>query len=145
MKALFTCGFLTKPDLIRGLLMSASTSNYDKIWRKSWVSEVLLYVIFQVRVCDGCFEKTVTKKIGAGSSSISSHPSSKTDKPLPVDAKKTSEQRARELKQAEEDEINLAIALSQSEAEAQVFFIYLLLKSYDALRCAMSNRSYGDF
>ncbi|MCP9266168.1 Hepatocyte growth factor-regulated tyrosine kinase substrate [Dirofilaria immitis] len=36
-----------------------------------------------------------------------------------VDAKKTAEQRARELKQAEEDEINLAIALSQSEAEAQ--------------------------
>uniref|UniRef100_A0A183EVL9 FYVE-type domain-containing protein n=1 Tax=Gongylonema pulchrum TaxID=637853 RepID=A0A183EVL9_9BILA len=72
-----------------------------------------------VRVCDGCYDKTPAKKSGAGSSSNSTQPTKTTDKPLPVDAKKTAEQRARELKQAEEDEINLAIALSQSEAEAQ--------------------------
>ncbi|CAG9539144.1 unnamed protein product [Cercopithifilaria johnstoni] len=73
----------------------------------------------QVRVCDGCYEKTAAKKTGVSCSQSSAPASSKADKSLSVDARKTAEQRARELKQAEEDEINLAIALSQSEAEAQ--------------------------
>lgn len=79
-----------------------------------------------VRVCDGCYEKSPSGK--SKSSGITESPSSflsgnlpptKSEKSLPVDAKKTAEQRARELKQAEEDEINLALAISQSEAEAQ--------------------------
>ncbi|KAL3981499.1 VHS domain family protein [Acanthocheilonema viteae] len=73
----------------------------------------------QVRVCDGCYEKTTAKKTDVSCLQSSVPPSSKGDKPLSLDARKTAEQRARELKQAEEDEINLAIALSQSEAEAQ--------------------------
>uniref|UniRef100_A0A915PHA4 Hepatocyte growth factor-regulated tyrosine kinase substrate n=1 Tax=Setaria digitata TaxID=48799 RepID=A0A915PHA4_9BILA len=73
----------------------------------------------QVRVCDGCYEKTIAKKTDASCSPNPVPLSSKADKSLAVDARKTAEQRARELKQAEEDEINLAIALSQSEAEAQ--------------------------
>lgn len=77
---------------------------------------------FQVRVCDGCYEKTTAKKTDASCSPSSIPLSSKADKSMSVDARKTAEQRARELKQAEEDEINLAIALSQSEAEAQVYF-----------------------
>uniref|UniRef100_A0A8R1XXB7 VHS domain-containing protein n=1 Tax=Onchocerca volvulus TaxID=6282 RepID=A0A8R1XXB7_ONCVO len=72
-----------------------------------------------VRVCDGCYEKTTAKKTDASCSPSSIPLSSKADKSMSVDARKTAEQRARELKQAEEDEINLAIALSQSEAEAQ--------------------------
>lgn len=79
------------------------------------------YFIVKVRVCDGCYEKTTLKESAEFTSLTNGQNSQKTDKPLPVDAKKTAEQRARELKQAEEDEINLAIALSQSEAEAQVF------------------------
>ncbi|EJW86388.1 VHS domain-containing protein [Wuchereria bancrofti] len=73
----------------------------------------------QVRVCDGCYEKTATKKTDVSCSQSLVPLSSKVDKSSSVDAQKTAEQRARELKQAEEDEINLAIALSQSEAEAQ--------------------------
>lgn len=77
--------------------------------------------IFQVRVCDGCYEKTAAKKVGVSFAQSSVPPSSKADKS--IDTRKTVEQRARELKQAEEDEINLAIALSQSEAEAQVCYL----------------------
>lgn len=77
----------------------------------------------QVRVCDGCFEKTPSGKSKPPSEvqppASGQSASGKSDKPLPVDAKKTAEQRARELKQAEEDELNLALAISQSEAEAQ--------------------------
>lgn len=76
-----------------------------------------------MRVCDGCYEKTTAKKADVSCSQISALPSSKPDKSSSVDAQKTAEQRARELKQAEEDEINLAIALSQSEAEAQVCYL----------------------
>ncbi|VDM14924.1 unnamed protein product [Wuchereria bancrofti] len=79
----------------------------------------------QVRVCDGCYEKTATKKTDVSCSQSLVPLSSKVDKSSSVDAQKTAEQRARELKQAEEDEINLAIALSQSEAEAQVYLRYL--------------------
>ncbi|VDK83213.1 unnamed protein product [Litomosoides sigmodontis] len=73
----------------------------------------------QVRVCDGCYEKTTAKKTGVNLSQNAVPPSSKADKSLSLDTRKAVEQQARELKQAEEDEINLAIALSQSEAEAQ--------------------------
>ncbi|VDN82386.1 unnamed protein product [Brugia pahangi] len=72
----------------------------------------------QVRVCDGCYEKAATKKTDVSCSQSLVPLSSKVDKSS-VDTQKTAEQWARELKQAEEDEINLAIALSQSEAEAQ--------------------------
>lgn len=78
-------------------------------------------------MCDGCYEKTAAKKIDVSCSQSSVPLSPKADKSSSIDARKTAEQRARELKQAEEDEINLAIALSQSEAEAQVCLCCLRL------------------
>lgn len=74
----------------------------------------------QVRVCEGCYEKTASKEASEITSTAGSGQSGqKDDKSQLADTKIAAEKREQELKQAEEDEINLAIALSQSEAEAQ--------------------------
>lgn len=103
------------------------------------------FAYIQVRVCDGCFEKIPSGKSKPPSEvqppASGQSASGKSDKPLPVDAKKTAEQRARELKQAEEDELNLALAISQSEAEAQVAISSILyFFSFISGRCLMGSK-----